>query len=101
MEDQRLTQIFTAVYGAVAGALLSRETNWKQLATSIVSGSGFSIFVVPYLCQRFGINSTQGISAAGFVGGFLGNVILVALLKWAKTSNWIALFTNRGKKGEE
>lgn len=99
--EERFTQIFTAVYGAVASALLSRETGWKQLATSIISGSGFAVFVVPYICQRFDVVSPQGVSAAGFVGGFLGNIILVALLKWAQTHNWISLFTNRGKKDEK
>jgi hypothetical protein len=99
--EDRYTQIAAAVYGAIAGALLSREVGWHRIAVIAITGSGFAVFVVPYLCQRFGIVSPQGIAAAGFLGGFLGYTILVSILKKAQDHNWISILINRPRKKDE
>src|SRR5262245_38734122 len=88
MASERYGNVLPGVIGAIAGALLAPETNWRRLAAIIVSGSGFAIFAAPYACERFGVTSPAGISAAGYLSGMLGHVVLLNLLRYAQTQRW-------------
>lgn len=65
---------------------------------TMVTGSGFSVFVIPYVCAQFGLQSPQALSAAGFLGGVLGCTILGTLLQWVQERNWIDLLVERFTK---
>lgn len=98
--SDELFVILAAVFGALIAALMAKNIPGTQKATMLLSGAGFALFVVPAFCLYMGITSPYAVSAVLFIGGFLGNVLLIKVLTWTTNTDVIQIILDayRGKK---
>lgn len=86
-----------AVFGGLTSALLSETLSWPQKATILLTGAGFAVFVGPFFCEYVGLTSAYSIGAILYIGGVLGNYILIRLLTWAKNTDFIQVVIDHYK----
>jgi hypothetical protein len=93
--DREQFLIAASVFGALTSAMLSEDISWRQKATILLSGAGFSVFLVPAACEYYAISSPYAIGACLYLGGFLGNLLLLKLRTWVNTINIVELVRSR------
>lgn len=91
LQSEELFLVFAAATGALLSAIHTKGVTWQEKATVMLSGMGFSVFVVSAVCEYFQVVSLLPFGAAMFVGGLAGNYAIAKFLVWAKNTKFADL----------
>lgn len=97
--DDDLFTILAGIFGALTAALHTPTLEQWGKAGVFLTGASFTVFVGPFLCEQLNITSPYGIGAVLFLGGVLGNIILIRVINWAKHTDIIRLILDRYTAG--
>lgn len=95
--------ILGAVYGALTAALLSSTLSFKAKSTIFFTGAGFAVFVGPAICEYYGIVSPYAVGAMLYIGGAVGNFLLIRVLEKMQKGDIIQTIIEmyRGGRGRD
>lgn len=84
--DDRIAPLAASVAGGVSGALVMARAklvcNWREFASVAVVGILFAVFLVPAICEALHIQSITALTAAGYLGGAFGNLLMTGLIAY-------------------
>lgn len=82
------------VIGSIVSAYLTPAVKWTARFAILGVGAAFSFYALGPLLAWFGVTSTQGVSFAGFLAGFLGHNLLSKLKQYSDETSFPEIITN-------
>lgn len=82
--DEKILPVLAGVAGGISGAMMMVRANlvsgWREFISVALGGMLFATFVVPGLCEMAHVSSPRLLTAMGYLGGAVGNLVMLALV---------------------